>query len=225
VRSFGWPRGRHVERAPKTIIDLTTQRQQANVASGDTNRRVIGVLVTDGVPHTCSSEISDLNQLVVAHYAATQIPTFFIGMEGADYAGLETMASGAGAAEHDLCCNTDAGPPCHYCDVRVGDGTVLVDALDEIRSQVIGCQFAVPTAETGLVDLESIEVHFTPGGGAATETLTRVMSGEVNCGTSDGYCTDNDTTPTTILLCPATCTRAKSDPDSSVSIELLCEGS
>jgi hypothetical protein len=51
------------------------------------------------------------------------------------------------------------------------------------------------------------------------------MGGEVNCGTSDGYYTDNDTTPTAILLCPATCTRAESDPDSSVSIELLCEGS
>ena len=32
-------------------------------------------------------------------------------------------------------------------------------------------------------------------------------------------------TITTILLCPATCTRAEADPTSSVSIELLCEGS
>jgi hypothetical protein len=209
------------ERALKTIIEFTTLRQQANVANGDTNRRVIGVLVTDGVPYNCNTDTVDLNQLVVDHNANT----FFIGMAGADYEGLETMADGGGAVEHDLYCNTDAGPPCHYYDVGEGDGTVLVDALDEIRSQVIGCQFAVPTAETGLVDLDSIEVHFTPGGGAATETLTRVMGGEVNCGTSEGYYTDNDVTPTTILLCPATCTRADSDPDSSVSIELLCEGS
>jgi hypothetical protein len=213
------------ERALKTIIEFTTLRQQANLANGDTNRRVIGVLVTDGVPYNCNTDTVDLNQLVVDHYANTQIPTFFIGMAGADYEGLETMADGGGAVEHDLYCNTDAGPPCHYYDVGEGDGTVLVDALDEIRSQVIGCQFAVPTAETGLVDLESIEVQFTPGGGAATETLTRVMGGEVNCGTGEGYYTDDDTTPTTILLCPATCTRAESDPDSTVSIELLCEGS
>ena len=213
------------ERALKTIIDFTTLRQQANVANGDTNRRVIGVLVTDGIPFNCNTRTSDLNQLVVDHYAATGIPTFFIGMQGADYEGLETMADGGGAAAHDLYCNTDAGPPCHYYDVGEGDGTVLVDALDEIRSQVIGCQFAVPTAETGLVDLDSIEVHFTPGNGAPTETLTRVLGGEANCGENEGYYTDDDTTPTTILLCPATCARAESDPDSSVSIELLCEGS
>jgi hypothetical protein len=213
------------ERALKTIIDFTTLRQQANVANGDTNRRVIGVLVTDGVPFNCNTDTVDLNQLVVDHYATTQIPTFFIGMEGADYDGLETMADGGGAAEHDQYCNADAGSPCHYYDVGEGDGTVLVDALDEIRSQVIGCQFSVPTADTGLVDLESIEVQFTPGSGAATEILARVLGGEASCGTNDGYYTDNDTTPTTILLCPATCTRAESDPDSSVSIELLCEGS
>jgi hypothetical protein len=52
-----------------------------------------------------------------------------------------------------------------------------------------------------------------------------VLGGETACGSNPGYYTDDDTNPTTILLCPATCSRAEADPDSSVSIEILCEGS
>ena len=213
------------ERALKTIVEFTTARQQENESTGDTNRKVIGVLVTDGEPYNCELDTTALNQIVVDHFDdGAGIPTFFIGMAGADYPGLNIMATGAGAPEHTEGCN-DEVTPCYYYDVGNGDGTVLVETLEEIRSTVIGCQFAVPTAEVGLVDLDTIEVHFTPAAGEPEETLTRVLGGEDSCDDSDGYYTDDDDNPTTILLCPETCRRAEADPTSSVSIEILCEGS
>jgi hypothetical protein len=212
------------ERALDTIVAFTVERQQANELSGDTNRQVIGILVTDGEPYNCDTNTANLNQIVVNHYTATGIPTFFIGMDGADYVGLNEMAQNAGAEEHTEGCNA-AVSPCYYYDVGAGDGTVLADTLEQIRRTVIGCQFAVPTTDLGLVDLDSINVQFTPAEGQPEETLPRVMGGEANCGTSPGYYTDNDTNPTIILLCPETCQRAEAEQTSSVSIELLCEGS
>jgi hypothetical protein len=211
------------ERALKTIVNFTLARQQENESSGNANRKVIGVLVTDGEPYNCELNTTVLNQIVVDHFEATGIPTFFIGMAGADYPGLNIMAQDAGAPEHTEGCN-EAVSPCYYYDVGQGDATVLITTLEEIRRTVIGCQFAIPEAEVGLVDLDTIEVHFTPAEGKETETLTRVLGGEQNCGDSDGYYTDDDENPTTILLCPETCRRAEDKPTSSVSIEILCEG-
>ena len=212
------------ERALETIVTYTLARQQANEQSGDSNRKVIGILVTDGEPTTCDTDTANLNQIVVDHYQATEIPTFFIGMTGADYAGLDEMAQNAGAEQHTDGCNDEA-TPCSYHDVGDGNGTVLSDTLELIRQSVIGCQFAVPTTDLGLVDLDSINVQFTPGEGLPAENLPWTLGGEANCADSPGYYTDDDANPTTILLCPETCTRAEADPTSSVNIELLCEGS
>jgi hypothetical protein len=212
------------ERALDTIVTYTLQRQQANLQSGDENRQVIGILVTDGEPYNCDTNTSNLNEIVVDHYQATGVPTFFIGMEGAEYAGLNEMAANAGAVEHTDGCN-DAVSPCYYYDVGPGDGSVLSDTLERIRQSVIGCQFAVPTTDLGLVDLETINVQFVPGSGQDAESLPRVTGGEPSCGSSPGYFTDDDASPTTILLCPETCQRAEAEPSSSISIELLCEGS
>jgi hypothetical protein len=211
------------ERALKTIVEFTLARQQENESTGNAHRKVIGILVTDGEPQACNRDTEYLNTIVLQHFEETGIPTFFIGMQGADYRGLNTMAEGAGAPEHTEGCNA-AVSPCYYYDVGEGDGSILIDTLEEIRRTVIGCQFAIPEAEVGLVDLDSIEVQFTPAAGEPVETLTRVLGGEDNCGDSDGYYTDDDENPTTILLCPETCRRAEDKPTSSVSIELLCEG-
>jgi len=224
--NYQWAEGMTpTEQALSTIIHFTAARQGENDANGADNRRVIGILVTDGKPTQCEREISLLNQLVVDHYGATGIPTYFIGMAGAEYPGLETMAVGAGSEAHYDYCNDAVPTPCYHYDVGEGDGRVLVDALEAIRTSVIGCQFAMPTAEQGLVNLDSIEVRFTPNETADPELLARILGGEAACGSNEGYYTDDDDDPTTILLCPATCTRAAADPTSSVSIELLCEGS
>jgi hypothetical protein len=212
------------ERALKTIVEFTVARQQENDSTGNTNRVVIGVLVTDGSPQACNLDTKQLNTIVSQHFEQTGIPTFFIGMAGAVYEGLNTMAQGAGAPEHTEGCN-EAVSPCYYYDVGEGDGSILIDTLEEITRTVIGCQFAVPEAEVGLVDLDSIRVQFTPAAGKPAESLPRVLGGGENCGDSDGYYTDEDDNPTTILLCPETCRRAEDEPTSSVSIGLLCEGS
>ena len=52
-----------------------------------------------------------------------------------------------------------------------------------------------------------------------------ILGGDASSGDANGYHTDNDDTPTTILLCPATCECAEAETTSSLSIEILCEGS
>ena len=45
------------------------------------------------------------------------------------------------------------------------------------------------------------------------------------CGAGDGWHYDNNANPTTIILCPATCTKVTNDAKAKIDIVLGCLGS
>jgi hypothetical protein len=109
-------------------------------------RVTIGILVTDGDPNGCNEKLSALSDLLKAHNTATTLRTYVIGMEGASFDNLETIAKGGGAPEHpdavggvaDACGN-GAGP-CRHWNVGNGDPAVFAAALAAIQESADGCK-------------------------------------------------------------------------------------
>jgi hypothetical protein len=118
------------------------------------NRRpghvTIGILITDGDPNGCDENLDNLAALLSAHYAATKIRTYVIGMTGATFANLEKLAKGGGAPTHadtvgaaTGLCGTGNGavtPPCTFWNVGNGDPAVFTAALAAIQESADGCK-------------------------------------------------------------------------------------
>jgi hypothetical protein len=114
------------------------------------NRRgghvTIGILVTDGDPQGCNENLTDLSNILQAHYAATQIRTYVIGMNGATFSNLEKLAAGGNAPTHaatvgnltNACGNVPA--PCRFWNVGDGDPAGFIQALAAIQESADGCK-------------------------------------------------------------------------------------
>ncbi|MCH2108801.1 MAG: hypothetical protein MK135_05695 [Polyangiaceae bacterium] len=78
-----------------------------------------------------------------------------------------------------------------------------------------GCDFSIP-ADTGLVNLDGVNVKFTSAQGTVT-TLEKVTG---SCSADDQYYVEGSGNEATIKLCPATCERQTTE--TSVDIEIPC---
>lgn len=199
-------------------------------ANQDPNRVMVSILITDGKPNTCPvSTGSGLAQIVSQHFTSTGIPSYVIGMTGADFAGLETIAAGGGTQAHADAVGTlldtcgDGAGPCHHWNVGNGDPAVFVEALKVIQQQAIGCTLAIPTPSGGVPDWSKVEVDYYPGGNPPATTLPKV-TGAAQC-SGDGWYYDNPASPTQVNLCPTTCTTVQADFAAKVELRLGCLGS
>ena len=108
-------------------------------------RVTIGILVTDGDPTQCDTNLQDLSNLLQAQYTATTIRTYVIGMTGATDSNLETIAQGGNAPMHaatvgsltNACGSSPA--PCRHWNVGDGNPQGFVEALAAIEQSANGC--------------------------------------------------------------------------------------
>ena len=123
---------------------------------------------------------------------------------GVNYQALSVLTGGL---RFPLC------EPDHY------DVIFQVVAEGVVESVGLPCTFTPPAAPDGeTVDLNSVVVTYTPGGGEAS-SLERV-SDEAACADNSWYINgDGD-----ISLCPTTCTAAEADEAAAVEILTGCEG-
>jgi hypothetical protein len=184
-------------------------------------RAMIGILVTDGDPTACITSASNLGTIVADHYSKTQIPIYVIGMTGAIFANLESIAAGGGAPVHSDYCGGAAW--CHYYSVGDGDPQPFIQLLKQIQHTALACSFKMPKADAGLVDPNKVIVQYSPYGTGTPRPLDRVDDSSQCAG--NGWYYDSLTNPTAILLCPSTCTTVQDDPDAKIDILLGCLGS
>ena len=108
-------------------------------------RVTIGMLVTDGDPVSCDTNLTDLSNLLQAHYAATTLRTYVIGMTGASDPNLEQIAQGGNAPLHPSNVNSLTGTcgtspsPCRHWNVGSGDPQTFIAALSYIQQTSDGC--------------------------------------------------------------------------------------
>jgi len=172
------------------------------------NENTVVVLVTDGQPNGCDTNIGNIAGLAAAALA-NGTRTYAIGLTGSREEEMDQIARAGG---------TQAG-------IFVADGANttqdLVNALGDIRGAVLDCDFAMPVPKPGVgVDPSLINVNFTPGGGK-TATLTQVGD-EAGCANTAGWYYDDPVDPSRIILCKSACDTVTGDPMASLEILLGC---
>ena len=106
-------------------------------------------------PEGCESSADRLAAIASSHRSSTGIRTFVMGVEGAVFPTLETIAIAGGAPAHTA--NCDAGiSPCHFYSVRDGTPAAFNNALQAIRRASIACEFSMPTTDAGLIDPDDV---------------------------------------------------------------------
>ncbi len=108
-------------------------------------RVTIGMLVTDGAPVGCDTNLGNLSNLLKAHNTATTIRTYVIGMTGANDANLEQLAVGGGGPLHPDKVGSATGTcgttpsPCRHWNVGDGNPATFVEVLKAIQQSADGC--------------------------------------------------------------------------------------
>ncbi|MBK9000164.1 MAG: VWA domain-containing protein [Myxococcales bacterium] len=206
--------GTPMEAALHGLAKYTTQNQQPG-------RVMIGIFVTDGVPEGCTTNANTLAGIVQSHLTNDKIKTFVIGMDGADFGTLDTIAAPGGASPHTQYCGGSS--PCYSYDVDNGNPAAFTAVLAAIQKSAVACQFSMPTTDGGIVDPSKVEVQYFPAGNPPAQKLPKVTNAAACSG--GGWYFDNNANPKSILLCPSSCTIVQLDTKAKIDISLGCLGS
>ncbi len=174
------------------------------------NDKNVVVLVTDGEPTGCETNIDVIAGLSAAALADHQIPTYAIGIQGASERQLNQIAMAGGTTRAFFAGNNATAQQ------------DLIAALNAIRGSVLSCDFPMPVAQgDGMaVDPTKVNVNLTPSGGMA-EVIGQTPDA-ASCA-NGGWYYDNPAAPTRIVLCPSTCMRAQADGSAKLDVILGCK--
>ena len=177
----------------------------------------IVVLATDGDPNGCNSTPQNVAAAAAAGLAQTpKILTFVIGV-GASLTSLNGIAAAGGSNQAFIVDTTQ--------DVNAQ----FLDALNKIRgAAVLPCAYEIPkpTDATQTINLNSINVAYTPGTGPTAgtqQTLFQVSDKSACAAAKGGWYYDNPAAPTHIQLCDETCAPVTADRGGNVSVLVGCQ--
>jgi Mg-chelatase subunit ChlD len=180
---------------------------KANAVPGEESTVV--VLVTDGEPTTCNTDIGAIAALAKDAHDSSGVLTYAIGMPGSNESQLDQIAAAGGTQDALL---ASAG----------NVTTTLIDALSSIQKAQIACTFDLPApsmpGET--IDPGKVNVNYHDGSGGVF-TIPRV-DGAAACTGAYAWYYDDPAMPKTVLLCPAACTGIQNNPDALIKILLGC---
>jgi hypothetical protein len=176
------------------------------------NHVVVNVFATDGEPSECVMDQSTINGIAAAAANANpKILTFVIGV-GSALTKLDGIAAAGGTAKAFL---LDTANP----NVQ----SEFLAALNAIRGTALGCTYKIPQNDGGMVDLNKVNVEYTPGNGGASEQFPKYQDAAHCPATGDGWYYDDNGNPTQILLCKNTCSKVGKDTMGAVNIVVGCQ--
>lgn len=178
-------------------------------AQDNPGRATLVVLVTDGFPTQCVNDPDQISQAARAGYeSAEHIRTFVIGVGDVAKLNLDNYARAGGTKKAYL---TDQG------DVT----RTFVDALNNITSRALACEYQLPPAPDGMkLDPERVQVVYTPSSGGAEEIPSISSLGACAKNQNGGWYYDDATNPSKITMCPCTCARFQAG---RVDVRLGCK--
>jgi hypothetical protein len=185
-----------------------------SLASAPTDSLQAIVLVTDGVPQGCNG--ADDVQLVADAVRSSGIKTFVVGVANppSDNAGdnldnLNVIAQAGGTDQAFIVATGD--PAQTEADFKA--------VIDGIRGVTLACNIEIPLPPAGSVFVpEKVNVVY----GSAT-SAERTLDYDPSCATEDAWHYDDAMTPSTIVLCNASCGLAQREASAHLSIEFGCE--
>lgn len=166
------------------------------------------VLVTDGEPTGCDTNIGNIANFASTALSSHGIRTYAIGLTGSREGDMNRIAQAGG---------TSSG-------IFIGDGEntgqQLLSALAQIRGEVASCDLQMPDPPPGAaLDPNRVNIDLTLSNGSVT--LAQV-SGPAECGDVAGWHYDDNQRPRRILLCPATCDAVQRDRMPTINVVLGC---
>jgi hypothetical protein len=121
--------------------------------------------------------------------------------------GYQWLSKGTGALRFPVC-NT-ASYDAMFSDIAAG----VIDAVQ------VPCEFDIPDPGNGqTLDLDTLDVLYTPGGGSATQEWEQVDS-VADCGPAKFYI---DEPNNKIILCPDACSVVEADIDAKLEVKVDC---
>lgn len=188
-------------------------------ASGSSDTHAI-VYISDGgigaLAGTCGYSQAQIAQQATDAWNNEGVYTYAVALPGANIGLLTAIATAGQTTVIDL---TDTGM---YPD----PGTELASRLSSIAGSLASCSINI--TNTGNVDPSAMLVELWPAGNmGAAVGFTDVgppPDGSGCTGATNEFYLDDYTTPTTIELCPSTCTDVQMDATNVVNIEAGCQG-
>ena len=173
--------------------------------------KTVVVLVTDGEPNGCDENVSHIAKLASTTMGANGVLTYAVGLAGSNQSTMDTIAAAGGTTK----------------GIQIGNGNAsaeLLAALKAIQGSQVACTFQMPTmgsmGET--IDPALVNVNYTPGNGGPTVEFGQVANQAACTGQQGGWFYDNPAKPTTITLCPTTCSAVQADEQAKIQILLGC---
>ncbi len=180
---------------------------QDYMAAHPTEKAVV-VLVTDGQPNGCNENTSAIAGLAGQALAAAGVYTYAVGLEGSSESVMNAIAAEGGTGQ----------------GIFIGNGNAeaeLLAALQAIQGSQVACEFQMPESQNGeTIDPAKVNVTYTSGSGSP-DTIGQVANAAA-CGNGGGWYYDNPAAPTTITLCPATCSTVQADEEAKIAIVVGC---
>ncbi|MCC6527357.1 MAG: VWA domain-containing protein [Polyangiaceae bacterium] len=170
------------------------------------------LLVTDGQPQgpapTCGG-VNPEDPLVIADLAAIGlaqgVATYVVGLPGVDQSFANTVAAAGG---------TETAILISAANVQAE----FQQALWLIAGDAVPCEYDLPAQViSGEMSLGLVNIEVTPGNGGDPYLVPQNPA----CNGA-GWTYDDPVDPTSIVLCPATCTAIKADMDVTVKVVLGC---
>ncbi len=181
-------------------------------AAAHPDRVTIVLLATDGVPDSrCNNDLGTINAVATAGVSGTpKVLTFVIGV-GDELQALNGIAKAGGTSN------------AYLVDVKANTQQQFLDALNKVRGAALGCQYKIPAAKAGggELDFGKVNVEYTPGVGAKV-TLPKVLDKSKCPATGDAWYYNNNSAPTEIELCDASCKAISLDLKGEVSVAVGC---
>ena len=191
-------------------LDGATKWAAKYVFNHDHAEQAIVLLVTDGEPTTCDTDPTNINEIAAKALSGAGVLTFAVGLAGSNQATMNAIAQAGGTGQAFMIANGMAAQD-------------LLGALKQIQASAVACSFAMPLPPDpeDEIDLEKVDVHYTPSGGGVKSKFPQVASASA-CGAAGGFFYDNPGKPTTINLCPASCAKVQTDSGAKVDVFLGC---
>jgi hypothetical protein len=188
-------------------LEGTYVAASTNVLSSPDHKTIV-VLASDGQP--CCSTCVEEDISVIAHLSADAfnndgIETYAIAIDSSVVASLTNIASAGGTtAAIDISAN-------------IND---FAQKMADIRDAALGCDYGIPDDPTGSTfDPQKINVTVTNSVG--DQQIPQAID-EADCGANQGWYYDDPTNPTTVHLCPSSCTALQSDAVAEVALAFGC---
>ncbi|MBL8740989.1 MAG: hypothetical protein JNK04_07845 [Myxococcales bacterium] len=186
--------------------------------------KVIVVMTGDGDYNTCSTsgidpQVYNINAIAGWAQAALEyngVRTYVMAMQGIP---IECDGSTQGCFDRLQQIAEAGGTETYYDASNIEDFSAK---MVEIRKAVLGCDFEIPEPPEGeFIVPDEVNFTYTPGGTGTPITLPRADN-LADCGNEPGWYFDNNTNPSKIIVCPASCNTIQNDSLAAVAAEFGC---